>query len=211
MGRFAVLLLLIAIAASASRAADDDFTDIPDLEPARPTAKPAARPARKPGAKPKPGRAAPAGVAGDLIRRYEAGRHAAFTERVYSLAVCGGNLWGGDSRRGHALVADGDAWLARGDAMYEQARRTGDRKEMPRALRDLAAAHQLYAMARNPPELRFTGEDSPRPRPFPSAYPSEPHPGPGMGQVVPEVKTQWRRHDELPLEVPSRFDDDPHW
>lgn len=158
------------------------------------------------------GGAVATGVVKDLIQRYKQGRQAAITDRVYALSVCGGdNIWGGDSRRSHAYIDRGDTWLARGDAMWWNAQRTADRSQMPRALRDLEAAHHEYRAARYPPPLQFHAKDSPRPHPFPSAYPSDPHPGPGMGQLRVEPSDQWRRHDELPLEEPSRFEEDPHY
>lgn len=224
LGALVALVELVALSGGIARAADDDFTDI-DLGDA-PKPKPSGRVA-PPGPKPpKPGRPSartrrpdrraatgPAtGAARDLIQRYEQGRHQAFADRMLTLTVCGRNLWGGDSRCAHAFVKDGDDWLERGDEIWRRALRAGDRKGMQQALRDLIAASEDYHDARNPPALDYQSDDSPNPHPFPSAYPSEEHPGtPGMGRRIVEESEQWRPHDQPPLEEPSKFEKDPHW
>ena len=198
--------MVLVLGLAPAFAQEIDFTDIPDLDPPKPS--PSAGPPKPKPAQIKP---PPTPIPGAIVPSYKQGRQDAITERVYTLAVCGNaDRIGGDARRTHAYVHDGDEWLARGDAISWNAQRTGERGRMVLALRYLNTAHQAYLAARVPPPLKYGWQDSPRPKPFPSAYPAEPH-GPGMGQVLEEPREQWRRHDEYPLEEPSRFDEDFHW
>lgn len=208
--RLARVALVLAVALAPAFAADDDFTDIPDLDP--PTPPPSAAPPPRPGPAPAPVVAPPSSkLTLDAVQRYRQARQDAITDRVLALGVCGNaDRIGGDARRTHAHVHDGDTWLARGDAIWWHAQRTGERRGLALAMRHLNAAHEAYRAARVPPPLKYSGQDSPRPKPFPSAYPSEPH-GPGMGQPIEEPREQWRRHDEYPYEEPSKFDEDHHW
>lgn len=195
---------VVLAAAHGLKAADDDFTDIPDFpETPAPTVsakpptviKPSPTPATRPAI-------APVGPKA-LIEKIEDSRLRAITARVLSITVCGRSLPAIHVRQSHAFIARGDEWLERADRLWLAAVRTGERGPAEIALRYMTVALGDYKSARDPSTLKYTADDSPPPRPFPSASPQEEHPGtPGMGRRRDPVKEPviWGKWNEIPLE-----------
>jgi hypothetical protein len=201
------LCWFLAFALAGAACAQDDFTDIPDF-PDTPAPSPSATvPPPVPfTAKPLTPTTPliPVGNTAKLIAEYEEIRLKAFTDRVLTVTVCGQNMWGGDSRRSHAILARGDEWLARSDAIWRDALRTGEGDRMRQALRYQKFAHDDYKAARYPPrDFRHEWRDSPPPRPIVEARPPDVHQGsPGMGTRFEPVEEPviWNRYDQIPLE-----------
>jgi hypothetical protein len=144
-------------------------------------------------------------VEGPLTRQVERMRLAAIAQRVLSITVCGRRDRGDDTRRSHAKVHDGDLWLARGDAVWDQALRgSPERFLLDRALRRFRTAHDRYVQARQRRHpISYAHATSPAHGPALGAYPEDLHEGArGRGEPVREHDPIWGRWNEIPLEPP---------